>query len=80
MIATTRPPSISKSNTTWKVVPESGSGELEGFAGEGGWEWKAAQGFRALRSSAMRVFTSRLTSAAGTASEIGKRSVPLETS
>ena len=24
----------------WKVVPESGSGELEGLAGEGGWEWK----------------------------------------
>jgi uncharacterized protein DUF3224 len=25
---------------TWRIVPESGSGELGGIAGEGNWEWK----------------------------------------
>jgi hypothetical protein len=25
---------------TWRIVPESGSGELSGLAGEGSWEWK----------------------------------------
>ena len=25
---------------TWRIVPESGSGELTGVAGEGTWEWK----------------------------------------
>jgi hypothetical protein len=26
---------------TWRIVPESGSGELSGLSGEGSWEWKA---------------------------------------
>ena len=25
---------------TWRIVSESGSGELSGLAGEGNWEWK----------------------------------------
>jgi hypothetical protein len=25
---------------TWRIVPESGSGELAGLTGEGSWEWK----------------------------------------
>lgn len=25
---------------TWRIVPESGTGDLAGLEGEGGWEWK----------------------------------------
>ena len=25
---------------TWRILPESGSGELSGLAGEGSWEWR----------------------------------------
>jgi hypothetical protein len=25
---------------TWRIVPDSGSGELSGLAGEGSWEWR----------------------------------------